>query len=298
MKYLVTGGAGFIGSHLCRTLVKMGHEVLVLDDLSIGSKEVLPPEVTLLIGNICDYDLCLKATEGVDGVFHMAAFSRSGPSFDMPELCHKSNSEGTLTLLMACRKNQVKRIVYSGSSTFYGNKIGVQKESDPGDFLNFYGLTKHIGELYIQQYHKNFGLEANILRYFNVYGPGQPSTGTYALVLGIFLNRFFQGQHLEIHGTGEQRRDFIHVLDVVKANIAAMQSEVVGEIFNIGSGLNYSINEIASYFPQEKIYTPRRSGDAEETLADISKAIQLLKWKPEISLEKGIKDLMNERHFN
>lgn len=293
MKYLVTGGAGFIGSHLTNFLIENGHEVVVLDNLSFGNKDLVNAKAKLHVGNINDYELCLKATKNVDGVFHMAAFSRSGPSFDMPELCHESNAEGTLTLLKACRNNHVKRIVYSGSSTFYGNKLGVQKEVDSGDFLNFYGLTKHIGELYVLQYFKNFGLESNILRYFNVYGPGQPATGAYALVLGIFIDRYLNKKGIEIHGSGEQRRDFIHVFDVVRANIAAMTCETVGEIFNIGSGKNYSINELASFFPVEKTYAPRRFGDAEETLADITKATTFLNWEPQISLEEGIKQLID-----
>lgn len=294
MHYLVTGGAGFIGTHLCNYLISLGHQVSILDDMSFGDPTKIHPKAKLIIGKIEDSNLCLEVTKNIDGVFHMAAFSRSGPSFDMPEQCHESNALGTLNILQACKKNGVKRIVYSGSSTFYGNKMGVQKEGDPGDFLNFYGLTKHVGELYVQQFYRNFGLECNILRYFNVYGPGQPATGAYALVLGIFIDRFKKGEKLEIHGSGEQRRDFIHVLDIVKANVAAMNSETVGEIFNIGSGINYSIKELANFFPIENYHTERRSGDAEETLADISKAQKYLDWNPEISLEQGISQLIEE----
>jgi len=292
MKYLVTGGAGFIGSHLSNKLFDIGHHVRVLDNLSFGDKSKLDNGIEFITGDVQSKEDCIDATEGMDGIFHMAAFSRSGPSFDKSEVCHDNNVTGTLNILNAAVQNRVKKIVYSGSSTYYGNTAGAQKEDMPGDFLNFYGLTKYIGELYVSQYHRNYGLDFNTLRYFNVYGPGQPSSGEYALVLGIFLNRLKNGQKLEIHGSGEQRRDFIHVYDVVDANIKAMVSKVSGETFNIGSGVNYSINEIADLFPLEKFHTDRRAGDAEETLANIEKAVRLLKWKPKVSIHEGLGSLM------
>lgn len=295
MKYLVTGGAGFIGTHLSNFLIKIGHNVIVLDDLSFGERKLLDPGIELVVGSITDFNLCMKVTSNVDGVFHLAAFSRSGPSINMQEQCHQINTLGTLMLLEACRLNKVKRIVYSGSSTYYGNTIGKQSENFNGDFLNFYGLTKFVGELYVKQYLINYKLEYNILRYFNVYGPGQPSSGPYALVLGIFLNNFINNSKIEIHGTGEQRRDFVHVYDVVKANLAAMDCGIYGEVFNVGSGINYSILEIANFFPVDKYFTARREGDAFETLADISKAKSILKWEPEVSLEEGINKLINDR---
>ncbi len=293
MNYLVTGGAGFIGSHLANTLNKRGHYVRVLDNLSFGDKEKLDDGIDIIVGDITNIKDCITAVEGMHGVFHMAAFSRSGPSFNKSEVCHHNNVTGTLNLLNAALDNNIRKIIYSGSSTFYGNTMGSQDEEMSGDFLNFYGLTKHIGEMYVAQYGKNFGLNFNTLRYFNVYGPGQPSEGEYALVLGIFLDRLKKGDKLEIHGSGEQRRDFIHVYDVVEANIKAMESNVTGEIFNIGSGINHSIIEIAKLFPLERYHTERRSGDAEETLADISKAIKLLNWQPKVTLEEGLNELMN-----
>ena len=292
MHYLVTGGAGFIGTHLSNQLVADGHRVRVLDDLSFGDVSKLNEQIEFVQGTIQDVSTCEKAVEGVDGIFHMAAFSRSGPSFDMPFECHDSNVLGTLNVLAAARKHGVKRLVYSGSSTFYGNHPGVQNEKDAGDFLNYYGLTKHIGELYVQQYVRNFGLEANILRYFNVYGPGQPTTGAYALVVGIFLNKYRNKETLEIHGSGEQRRDFIHVSDIVQANILAMETKHIGEIFNVGSGINYSVNELAAFFPLPKIHTASRAGDANTTLADVEKITRMLGWKPKISLEEGIKSMI------
>jgi nucleoside-diphosphate-sugar epimerase len=294
MKYLVTGGAGFIGIQLTNQLIKLGHEVIVLDDLSYGNRDLVNSKAILVIGTTLDYELCLELTKNVDGVFHLAAFSRSGPSINMPFECHRNNVEGTLCILKACSSNNVKRIIYSGSSTFYGNKLGIQREHDRGDFLNFYGLTKHVGELYVQQFGENYNLEFNILRYFNVYGPGQPKSGAYALVLGIFLEKLRRNEHIEIHGSGQQRRDFIHVHDVVEANIKAMNSHIHGEIFNIGSGINYSILELANFFPIQSYHTARRFGDADETLADISKARKMLKWNPQINLETGLNQLFCE----
>lgn len=294
MHYLVTGGAGFIGSHLANRLFEDGHTVRVLDNLSFGDRTKLNPNIELIVGDILNPKVCNRACKNIDGIFHLAAFSRSGPSFDKSDLCNASNVTGTLNILNAAINENVDKIVYSGSSTFYGDQTGLQHEEMSGDFLNFYGLTKHVGELYTLQYSRNFGLKTNVLRYFNVYGPGQPGEGAYALVLGIFLKRFKAGKKLEVHGSGEQRRDFIHVYDVVEANKMAMESEVSGEIFNIGSGKNYSINDLADHFPIDRYYTERREGDAEETLADIGKAKSLLGWKPTVSLRDGINQLMKQ----
>jgi nucleoside-diphosphate-sugar epimerase len=293
MKYLVTGGAGFIGCHLSNTLCSLGHDVYVIDNLSFGDKTKLDSRITFVEGDIQDFNFLLQVSKNMDGVFHLAAFSRSGPSFYLPQKCHEINVKGTLNILEACRLNNIKRIVYSGSSTFYGNQKGVQKETDSGDFLNFYGLTKYLGELYVNQFCKNFGLESNILRYFNVYGPGQPNEGAYALVIGIFANCYLNKKTIEIHGSGKQRRDFIHVKDVVNANILAMNSVTFGKVYNIGSGRNYSINELSDFFNIKKKYVLRREGDAEETLADISLAKTELGWSPSIELNEGISDLIN-----
>lgn len=294
MNYLVTGGAGFIGSHLANRLFNDGHKVRVLDNLSFGDRDKLNSGIEFIEGDILEPEVCNRACKSMNGIFHLAAFSRSGPSFDKSDLCNASNVTGTLNVLNAAISEGVDKIIYSGSSTFYGDQAGLQNEEMGGDFLNFYGLTKYVGELYTLQYSRNFGIKSNVLRYFNVYGPGQPGEGAYALVLGIFLKRYKAGLKLEIHGSGEQRRDFIHVYDVVEANIKAMESEVSDEIFNIGSGKNYSINDLADHFPIDRYHTERREGDAEETLADIEKATSLLGWKPTISLRDGIQQLLEQ----
>ena len=185
----------------------------------------------------------------------------------------------------------MKRFIFSGSSTYYGNRIPPHRESDPPDLLNIYGLTKHVGEQYTLMFDEGFDLPSVVLRYFNVYGPRQPETGAYALVLGIFLKRKADRMPLEIHGDGKQRRDFVHVRDVVAANIAAMQSSVRGEIFNVGSGTNLSVKELADMISPNQVHAEARKNDSFETLADISKIQAALGWSPKISFAEGLKEL-------
>ena len=296
---LVTGGAGFIGSHLSRALLDKGYKVRVLDNLSYGHREWVPEKAELIEGDICDLETCRQAMQNVIGVFHCAAMSRSAPSLDNIDGCTRSNILGTQNILIAARDAHVKKIIYSGSSTYYGNQPPPHHEYDtPADFFNFYALSKHVGEQYCLMFDKVFNLPCIILRYFNVYGPRQPQSGAYALVLGIFLKRSLEGEALHIHGNGSQRRDFIHVHDVVTANINAFESEIHHEIFNIGSGTNISIKELADMFSPNQIYQPRRTADADITLADISRAKQLLNWQPSISLKHGIDDLIKNCRTN
>jgi UDP-glucose 4-epimerase len=195
-------------------------------------------------------------------------------------------------MLLAARDAGVKRFVYSGSSTYYGNRTPPHRESDPPDLLNIYGLTKRVGEQYTLMFDEGFDLPSVVLRYFNVYGPRQPETGAYALVLGIFLKRQADGKPLEIHGDGSQRRDFIHVRDVVAANIAALESGVRGEVFNVGSGTSLSVKQLADMISPDQIHTEARKNDSEATLADISKIQAALGWSPKISFADGLKELL------
>jgi UDP-glucose 4-epimerase len=295
-KLLVTGGAGFIGSHLCEGLLRRRHQVVVLDNLSYGRREYLPAGVEFLEGDIRDLATCQRAVQGVEGIFHCAAMSRSGPSQDQIDVCTQSNITGTQNMLLAARDAGVRRFIYSGSSTFYGNRPVPHRESDPPDLLNIYGLTKKTGEDYCLLFGKNFGLDCVVLRYFNVYGPRQPETGAYALVLGIFLNRLAEGKVLEIHGDGKQRRDFVHVRDVVAANILSLEQAqddgVRGEIFNVGSGESLSVKELADMISPSQLHTEARKGDAAATLADISKIKARLGWSPAISFADGLKELI------
>jgi UDP-glucose 4-epimerase len=291
---LVTGGAGFIGSHLVETLIFKKYKVRVLDSLVYGKLEWIHPEAEFIKGDISSLEECRKAMKGgIEGIFHMAAMSRAGPSIDAIDSCTTNNIIGTQNILIAGREAKVKKIIYSGSSTFYGNRPVPHNEfNTQSDFLNFYSLSKYVGEKYTLMFDRLFGLSAIVLRYFNVYGPRQPEVGAYALVLGIFLKRLVENKTLEIHGDGNQRRDFIHVRDVVAANIASYESDIHNEIFNVGSGKNISIKELADLISKNQTFLPRRPGDAEETLADITNITKKINWRPSISFEEGLQEMI------
>ncbi|MBA2587363.1 MAG: NAD-dependent epimerase/dehydratase family protein [Alphaproteobacteria bacterium] len=288
---LVTGGAGFIGSHLCEGLLARGYTVRVLDSLVYGQRESVPAACEFIEGDIRDLSTCTKAAAGMDGVLHCAAMSRSGPSQEQIDICTGSNITGTQNMLLAARDAGVKRFIYSGSSTYYGNRAPPHREDDPPDILNIYGLTKRVGEQYTLLFDQDFNLPSVVLRYFNVYGPRQPETGAYALVLGIFLRRAADGQVLEIHGDGSQRRDFVHVRDVVAANIAALESDVRGAVFNVGSGTSLSVKGLADMISPNQVHTEGRKGDSSATLADISRIKNALGWTPQVSFADGLKEL-------
>ncbi|MES2471412.1 MAG: NAD-dependent epimerase/dehydratase family protein [Pseudomonadota bacterium] len=288
---LVTGGAGFIGSHLCEGLLAAGYRVRVLDSLVYGKREWMPAACEFIEGDIRDIAACHRATAGMDAVLHCAAMSRSGPSQEHLDLCTQSNIAGTQNMLLAARDAGVKKFVYSGSSTYYGSRTPPHRESDPPDFLNIYGLTKRVGEQYCLMFDEGFGLPCIVFRYFNVYGLRQPETGAYALVLGIFLRRAAEGKILEIHGDGAQRRDFVHVRDIVSANLAALKSDVHGEVFNVGSGTSISVKELADMISPDQVHTQGRKGDSAATLADISRIKAALGWSPLVSFADGLKEL-------
>lgn len=288
---LVTGGAGFIGSHLSEGLLARGYKVRVLDSLIYGDRQAVPAAAEFIQGDIRDLSTCQRAAAGMDGIFHCAAMSRSGPSQEQIEVCTGANITGTQNMLLAARDAGARRFIYSGSSTYYGNRPPPHRESDPPDLLNIYGLTKRTGEQYCLMFDKDFDLPCLVLRYFNVYGPRQPETGAYALVLGIFLRRHADKQVLEIHGDGKQRRDFVHVRDVVTANIAAFESPLRGEIFNVGSGQSISVKELADMISPHQVHVEGRKGDSAATLADISRIKAQLGWSPEISFAEGLKEL-------
>lgn len=288
---LVTGGAGFIGSHLVEALLAQGRRVRVLDNLSYGRREWVPGAADLIVGDIRDPETCKRACADCHAVFHMAAMSRSAASLDNIEICTSANVTGTQNVLIAAKDAGVAKVIYSGSSTYYGNRPAPHREDMPGDFLNFYGLTKYTGEEYCLMFDRLYGLPCMVLRYFNVYGPRQPEEGIYALVLGIFLRRAAEGKPLVIHGTGDQRRDFVHVRDVAAANIAALESPVHGERVNVGSGTSVSVLELAHMISDKLEFGPRRRGDAEVTLADISRARELLGWEPKVPFAEGIREL-------
>lgn len=293
---LVTGGAGFIGSHLCEALVAGGYRVRVLDNLSSGNRDWLPPTAMLIEGDVTDPATCDRAMQGMDAVCHLAAMSRVTTDMDKIDLCTRSNILGTQNILMAAKAHNIKKIVYSGSSTAYGNQPLPHKEDKTQiELLNFYAVSKFAGEQYCQLFDRFYGLPTTVLRFFNVYGPRQPEVGVYALVIGIFLKQLREHKPLELHGGGSQRRDFVHVRDVARAIIAAIKSPHHGNTYNVGTGQSHSIKEIADLISSNQVTAPARAGDAKETLADITHIAQDLGWAPQVSLAKGIAELKSEQ---
>lgn len=293
-KIVVTGGAGFIGSHLSERLIALGYKVRIIDNLSQGCREWVPQQAEFFEGDILDKDLLNKVFAGCCGIFHIAAMSKVAPSIDKPEFCTEQNVLGTQNVLTAAYNAKVKKVVYSSSSSCYGNRQAPQHEDLLPNSLNPYALSKYVGEQYCELWTRLYGLSTISLRYFNVYGARQPKEGAYALVLGIFLNQYKEGKPLTIHGDGSQRRDFIHVRDVVEATIAAYNSEASGMVLNVGSGTNISVKELAGLISKKQLFGPRRRGDAEVTLADISRVQRILNWQPKVTMEQGIKELINE----
>tara|TARA_Y100000004_G_C8922086_1_gene415905 strand:+ start:54 stop:962 length:909 start_codon:yes stop_codon:yes gene_type:complete len=301
MKYIVTGGAGFIGSHIVDRLVDDGNEVISLDDESATSNEEFywNTRAEKAVIDICDYDKIEPIFNGVDCVFHLAAESRIQPAIENPCKASATNVLGTCNVLQAARENGVDRVIYSSTSSAYGLTNSPPLTEDmPTDCLNPYSVTKVAGEDLCRMYNKLFGLKTVIFRYFNVYGERQPVKGQYAPVVGIFLRQRGDNQPLTIVGDGKQRRDFTHVKDVVEANILAATSDnndIFGQTINIGVGSNVSILELASMVGTEFTYLPERLGESRVTLADISKAWELLKWKPKTNLESWIKEQRRSR---
>ena len=290
MKYLVTGGAGFIGGHLVDKLIEQGHEVIVVDNLSTGIKSNINPKATFINADISERinreELCI-AMENVDTVFHCAALARVQPSIQNPQKYHKANIDGTLNVLLSARDSKVRRVVYSASSSAYGDQKQMPLTEDmPTAPISPYALHKLIGEQYCFVFSKCYGLETVSLRYFNVYGEGQVAGGAYSTVVGLFLKQREDKAKLTITNDGEQRRDFTYVGDVVRANILASQSEKVGdgEVINIGKGSNYSVNEIAEIVGGETENVGERP-EPRETLADNTLAKELLGWTPEVDIK-------------
>jgi len=292
-KVVVVGGAGFIGSNLVDGLVKKGYEVHVVDNLCAGKKENVNKKAVLHIADIRNPSELTDLFCGAQYVFHLAALPRVQYSIEQPRETHEVNITGTLNVLMAAREAGVKRVVYSASSSAYGDQKEMPlRESMLPRPMSPYGLHKHVGELYCSVWSEVYGLPTVSLRYFNVYGPRLDPDGAYALVIGKFLKQCAEGNTITITGDGTQTRDFTHVRDVVQANILAAEGEVVGrgEVINIGAGENASINQIAKLIGGKVEHIAARL-EPHDTLADNSLARELLGWKPQVSLEEGIAEL-------
>ncbi len=293
-KVVVIGGAGFIGSHLVDALIEEGYDVHVIDNLVNGKKENVNAKAKFHKKDITDLKALQSVFKKADYVFHLAALPRVQFSIKYPIESHNANVNGTLNVLIAAHKAQVKKVIYSASSSAYGDqKTMPLVETMLPMPKSPYGLQKQIGESYCRVWSEVYGLPTVCLRYFNVYGPRNSADGAYALVISKFIEQMRKNKALTITGTGKQTRDFTHVRDIVAANILAMKSAKVGkgEVVNIGAGNNVSINEIARMIGGTIEYIPARL-EPQNTLANNSLARKLLGWKPQVSIEKGIKELL------
>jgi nucleoside-diphosphate-sugar epimerase len=298
--YLVTGGAGFIGSHLVHALLNQGKEVKVLDNLYSGKEENLKgvlQDIKLIIGDITDYHTVKNALKGVDVVYHLAAVPSVPRSIVDPLLSNKVNITGTLQLLHVALESNVKRFIYSSSSSIYGNSnFTVKKETLAPSPLSPYAISKYTGELYCKTFYELYGLETVSLRYFNVFGPKQDSHSKFAAVIPKFISTILQNQSPIIYGDGNQTRDFTYVDNIVSANLLANNVEkLCGEVINIGCGNGISLNSLVDNINlklgQQVIptYRENKKGDVRHSVADLQKAKNLLLYKPLVSFDEGLK---------
>lgn len=301
-KFLITGGAGFIGSNLCEALLKRGHFVRCLDDLSTGKAENIQsflenPNFEFIKGDIRDLDTCMNACKTIDYVSHQAAWGSVPRSIEMPLVYEEINIKGTLNMLEAARQNNVKKFVYASSSSVYGDEPTLpKKEGREGNLLSPYALTKRTNEEYAKLYTKLYGLETIGFRYFNVFGRRQDPDGAYAAVIPKFVKNLLENEAPTINGDGTQSRDFTYIENVIEANLKGMQAprEAAGEAFNIAYGGQVNLNELYQKLSEllnkkiEPVYGPERAGDIKHSNADIGKARKLLRYAPDYSFERGI----------
>ncbi len=297
MHYLVTGGAGFIGSHLVERLLGDGHHVRIIDNFTTGKYENIRQGAEVFPVDFTNLEAIRPAFEGVDGVFHMGAKPSVQFSIAHPIESTHVNVIGTLNILVASRDAGVKRVVYSASSSAYGiqPELPQRPEMEPNP-LSLYALQKHMSEKFAQQFAQHYGLETVSLRYFNVYGPRMNDMGAYVPVFILLLRQKKEGTPLTIYGDGEQTRDFTHVSDVVAANIAAMTSLKVGsgEILNVGAGGRTTINAVVKIIGGDVIYFDPRPGDIPHSQADITRTKALLDWEPKVEFMNGFRQLLRD----
>lgn len=298
MKSLVTGGAGFIGSHIVDLLLSMNHEVIVLDnEYSDNEKFNWNDKVENHKVDICDYASTRPLYDGVDYVFHTAAEARIGPAIADPTNAVHINTLGTCMVLQCAREAGVSKVMYSSTSSAYGLNEPPNSEDQAEDCLNPYSVSKIAGEKICKMYTDLFELPTVVFRYFNVFGERAPTKGQYAPVIGIFMRQKAAGEQLTIVGDGEQRRDFVYVKDVARANVMAAISnaepEAYGQVYNVGSGTNFSVNQIAELISEDVLYLPPRVGEARNSLANIQKITKTFGWRPQVSVDEWIEEQMN-----
>lgn len=305
MKILVTGGAGFIGSHLADALVNDARftHVRVLDNLATGSTENIKdlvgnPKFEFFEGDIRDYETCLSACRGIELISHQAALGSVPRSINDPLLSNEVNITGTLNVFTAAKENNIQRVVYAASSSTYGDHPGLPKSEDIiGKPLSPYAVTKYVNELYAQVYARLYKMELIGLRYFNIFGPRQNPAGPYAAVIPLFAKALIENQAPVINGDGEHSRDFTYVSNAVQANIHALLTNnpaAVNQIYNIACGAQTSLNQLFKGLKEnstamiEPVYGPERAGDVKHSLADISKAKELIGYQPAVSVSEGL----------
>ena len=300
--FLVTGGAGFIGSNLCEALLQMGYTVRCLDDLSTGHKENIEPflsdpHFTFIEGDIKRLDTCMEATKGIDFVLHQAAWGSVPRSIEMPLFFEENNIKGTLNMMEAARQNGVKKFVYASSSSVYGDSTTLpKKEGGEGNVLSPYALTKKTDEEYGRLYHTLYQLDTYGLRYFNVFGRRQDPNGAYAAVIPKFIKQLLDGEQVTINGDGRQSRDFTYIDNVIEGNLraAAAPSEAAGEAYNIGAGGREFLIDVyhaiceALGIERDPLFGPPRKGDIRDSNADIGKAKENLGYDPSYDFKAGI----------
>ncbi len=300
MKALVTGGAGFIGSHIVTRLLSLGHGVRVLDNFATGRRENLAEvkeRIELVEGDICDFDTVRRAVDGMTWVFHQAALPSVARSVEDPLLTNAVNVAGTLNVLVAARDGGVRRVVYAASSSAYGDTPTLPKvETMPASPLSPYALQKYAGEQYCQMFTRLYGLEAVALRYFNVFGPRQDPASYYAAVIPKFISMLVRGEPPTVHGDGEQSRDFTYIDNVVDANLLAAESAMAaGQVINVACGDRITLNRLLDRLRAilnvdvHALHGPPRPGDVRHSLADIGKAEKLLGYKPRVDLDEGLR---------
>jgi nucleoside-diphosphate-sugar epimerase len=299
---LVTGGAGFIGSHIVEALLARSYRVRVLDNLSQGDRAYLPEtaDVEFVEGDVTDYATCRDAVRGTEGVFHLAAMSKVLPSLADPEMipfCTQQNVVGTENMLRATlvHKNRIRKFVYAASSTCYGDNPPPHTEDQPPACQTPYALSKYVGELYCGLFTRLHGLPTIRLRYFMTYGPRQPSSGPYAVVTGVFLDQWENNRPLTILGDGAQTRDFIHVQDVAEGSVVAFERPVTDATINLGTGRCLSIKDLAALISPTHVHLPPREHDIPHQQASPVRMRQLLDWQPRHDLAGYLRALIRRK---
>lgn len=295
---LVTGGAGFIGSHLCQRLINEGNFVTILDNLSNGKIENISdllksPDCRFINGDVADYSQIHNFFTGVNTVFHLAALADIVPSIQEPLRYHHSNVSGTIAVLEAAKNAGVKRFIYSASSSCYGipDQYPTSESAEIRPMYP-YALTKYLGEKYVMHWDQTYDLPCISLRLFNVYGPRSRTSGTYGAVFGVFLAQKLAGKPYTVVGNGTQTRDFTYVTDVVDAFIKAAESDIRGDFFNVGSGGTYQVNRLVELLGGDVVYIPKRPGEPDCTYADTTKIRETINWKPSVTFEEGVKKML------